>query len=593
MSCPSCGTLIVASAFFGHYQGVRRLASGGLGDVIEAVDSVTGRKVAIKTLRNQIFGNPQFVAQFAREAAILANLAHPNIAEVYEFFQLGGALFLAMEYVEGGSLLDRIRLHGRVPERDLLRIGIDVVRGLTAALAKGVLHRDVKPANILFDAYGRAKLVDFGLAMSVGESVAGMGGQWGSPYYVPPERLDGDPEDFLGDMYSLGVTLFHAAAGRTPFQATSASVMAWKHLKSQHVSAKTFAAHLSDGTVTLINRCKARRPADRFPNYFELLDALESAEKRLIFARPGKATTQDLMGAARESAWSLRWVGIATVTMLLIAGGILALTSHSRGPDFDDPLAATANPGPSGTGTDAPSHDAVENAALAVGLLGHWKLDEGLGARTTQARDATGNGRHATLTQMSPALCWDDGALHFNACGFVQCPPLDVAPSPKGSFSVAFWIKFDDVGDGTPAVVSNNNASWHAKGWYICANEPRSIGMYLWTMDKPSDGDSPPTGMGSWTSPLEPGVWTHIAYVVDRENGVLDRYRNGQLESSSDIPIGFGDVDTPFGPRIGSPSLKAQMRDVRLYARPLRRNEAGDLSTQTAPSKHPSPAKVP
>lgn len=354
MACPACGTPVPETALLGQYQVVRRLDTGGLGDVFEAIDSVISRTVAIKTLRHGLFRDPGFIAQFAREADVLGALAHPNIAGIFEFFPCRGTHCLVMEFLPKGNLLSQIRQHGPLSESDLLRVGMDAVRGLAAALEKGLLHRDVKPANILFDAQGRAKLADFGLSVPLEQALAMTGPAWGSPYYIPPERIEGRPEDFRGDMYSLGVTLFHAAAGRTPFQATSASVMAWKHLKAQHVSVKTFARHLSEPTSSLINRCMERRPEDRFRTYFELLDALESARKELVFAPPTpKPPPPDLIGASGASAWTFRWLGAGAISAVLIAGIILALRTRDRGFDiydtFAEPAAGSVEPGPAST----------------------------------------------------------------------------------------------------------------------------------------------------------------------------------------------------------------------------------------------------
>ncbi len=373
MSCPNCGTVITEGAFFGRYQAARRIDVGGLGEVMEAIDSVSGRTVAMKTLRHELFQNPAFLSQFEREAITLANLAHPNIVEVYEFFQDRGIHLLAMEYLDHGTLLSRVRQGGPVPERDLLRIGIDAVRGLTAALAKGVLHRDIKPANILFDAHGRAKLVDFGLALPIDEALAATGGNWGSPYYVPPERIENLPEDFRGDIYSLGVTLFHAASGRTPFQATSASAMAWKHLKAQHVSVKTFARHLSEPTAAIINRCMERRPDDRFQSYFDLLDTLESAEKLLVFRPPTRpAPAPDLIGASNESAWALRWAAIGATALALLAGAFTALRFHAGGPDLaapsNEPAAYAQEPTPPPHLPAAPTPASASPGQVAIEL---------------------------------------------------------------------------------------------------------------------------------------------------------------------------------------------------------------------------------
>lgn len=218
--------------------------------------------------------------------------------------------------------------------------------------------------------------------------------------------------------------------------------------------------------------------------------------------------------------------------------------------------------------------DANEVAAVAKGdpgLAVRLKLNDNAGS--TKAWDASGFGHNATLTGMNTSSCWVNGALQFSSAGYVQCPALSSTSMPTGSFSVAFWVKFADSGSGTPALVSNNNAGWLQKGWYVCTNQGRSIGIYLW--------DGTGTGVTSWTtSPLTVGTWTHIAYTVDRQAGVISRYRNGVLEATVSIPSTLGGVDTLFGPRIGSPTLNAMMSDVRVYNRVLAPLEVLDIPFQ-------------
>lgn len=332
MACPSCGLPVAPGALLGRFQLVREISSGGLGSVHEAVDSNTGRLVAIKMLRPGVLGDPSAVARFAQEAQIAGSISHPNIAGVYEFGQEGGSCFLVMELLDHGSLAAKIQA-GRLPERDVLRVGLDVARGLQAASAKGLLHRDVKPGNIVFDPHGRAKLVDFGLAMPLEEVRRGEGGAWGSPYYVPPERLEGVAEDFRSDIYSLGASLFHAAAGRPPFKATSASVAAWKHLKAQRVSVKAFAPHLSEETASVINRCIERRPEDRYGNYFELIEALESALKHAMLSPETAAAPADrVVGPGAHSEWGLRWIAAgALLVAVMAAATFFTLSRRGRG----------------------------------------------------------------------------------------------------------------------------------------------------------------------------------------------------------------------------------------------------------------------
>ncbi len=334
MACPACGMPVAPGALVGHYQLLREVASGGLGSFAEAVDSVAGRLVGIKMLRADLFGRSDFVEQLGREARVAARINHPNVAEVYDFFEQGGTHFLVMEYLDHGSLATRMK-GGPLGERELLRIALDVTRGLQAASAKGLLHRDVKPANIVFDAHGRAKLVDFGLAMPADEARRGSGSAWGSPYYIPPERLGGEPEDFRGDIYSLGATLFHAAAGRPPFKGDSIVALAAKTLKARKASVKTFAPHLSEETAWIINRCLERAPGARFGSYFELLEALETAQRKALTApEVVPVSAPDVIGAERDMAWSVRWLAIAAAVFLLLGGGAWLALKFRAGRDL-------------------------------------------------------------------------------------------------------------------------------------------------------------------------------------------------------------------------------------------------------------------
>ncbi len=333
MACPTCGMPVAPGSLVGHYQLLREVASGGLGSFAEAVDSVTGRVVGVKMLRPDLFGQAGLVEELGREARVAASINHPNVAEVYDFFEEGGAHFLVMEYLDHGSLATRMK-GGPLGQREVLRIALDVTRGLQAASAKGLLHRDVKPGNIVFDAHGRAKLVDFGLAMPAEEALRGSGSAWGSPYYIPPERLAGEPEDFRGDMYSLGATLFHAAAGRPPFKGESASALAAKHLKAKKASVKAFAPHLSEETAWIINRCLEREPGKRFESYFELIEALETSQRKALTApevAPPRA--EDVIGAERDMAWSLKWLAVTSAVLLVLGGGIWLALKMRQGRD--------------------------------------------------------------------------------------------------------------------------------------------------------------------------------------------------------------------------------------------------------------------
>jgi serine/threonine protein kinase len=190
-----------------------------------------------------------------------------------------------MEYISGGSLDDRIEARHRISEEDALDIGLAVARGLSAAYSRGLIHRDIKPGNILFNPYGTPKLVDFGLSLILGEADRFHGEIWGTPYYLAPEKLLQRQEDFRSDMYSLGATLFHALAGRPPYQEEDADKVALRHLQGAPVSIAMFVPDLSPQTIGVIQRCMERDPDRRFPTYQDLIAQLEDAKRRISLNR--------------------------------------------------------------------------------------------------------------------------------------------------------------------------------------------------------------------------------------------------------------------------------------------------------------------
>mgnify|MGYP003576860938 CR=1 FL=1 len=197
-----------------------------MGAVYRALDQGLSRYVALKLLRKEYNVRPEFVQQFRKEAAITASINHPHVVKVYSTGSDHGLLYITMELVDKGSLDDLMTLQGRIAESQVLDIGVQIAAGLNAALFKGLIHRDIKPGNILFANAQTAKIVDFGLAVLQAEAGKIDGEIWGTPYYVAPEKLDNQPEDFRSDMYSLGGTLFHALAGRPPLEAETASLVA-------------------------------------------------------------------------------------------------------------------------------------------------------------------------------------------------------------------------------------------------------------------------------------------------------------------------------------------------------------------------------
>ncbi|MFM8457885.1 MAG: protein kinase domain-containing protein, partial [Chthoniobacterales bacterium] len=280
--CPHCGGEMRARRIFNNFELVELIGEGGMGSVFKAYDHTLGRMVALKVLRREMSAREDERAKLEQEARVTASVNHPHVVRVYSFGEADGQFYLAMELVEKGSLDDLMGIQTRVSEAQVLDIGVQIAQGLEAAAEKGLIHRDVKPGNILFADAHTAKIVDFGLARVLEDEAEARGEIWGTPYYIAPERLNYEPEDFRSDIYSLDGTLFHAIAGRPPFEAESASLVALKQIKSQPVSLEAFAPDVASETAYVINRMLEKDPENRYADYGELVEHLEFARSKVL-----------------------------------------------------------------------------------------------------------------------------------------------------------------------------------------------------------------------------------------------------------------------------------------------------------------------
>ena len=277
IECPQCGEKFRVERAFDNFVIIETLGVGGMGSVYKARDTRLDRFVALKVLRKELSTDPAEAARLEQEARMTAAVNHPNAIQVYSAGSAHGQIYLVMELVDHGSLDDLMAQQTRVPEVQVLRAGIQVARGLQAAHEKGLIHRDVKPANILFADEQTAKIGDFGLAGAAEQSADGRKEIWGTPYYVAPERLNNEPEDLRSDIYSLGATLFHAIAGKPPMEGETTSASELRELKSHPPDLRAVAPDVSAETARAINRMIAPDPKARFPSYKELIDELVSA----------------------------------------------------------------------------------------------------------------------------------------------------------------------------------------------------------------------------------------------------------------------------------------------------------------------------
>lgn len=271
-----------ATTFFGNYRLERELGHGGMGTVYLAQDTGFHRKVALKILKADLSNDPAFAQKFLEEVEVTAALAHPNIIRVYTLGEQDGRLYLVMEHLDQPSLEEKMEKLGKIPEREVLEIGIGIASALQFAHEEtGLIHRDIKPGNILFGRGDIPKLADFGLAAGARTALGQQDEIWGTPYYVSPERLNRKEEDLRSDIYSLGAALYHILAGRAPFEAETAEEVAQRHLFDRPPPLRSLCPTAQEQTVITLDKCLQKNSEQRWQNYHELLLQLQDARRRL------------------------------------------------------------------------------------------------------------------------------------------------------------------------------------------------------------------------------------------------------------------------------------------------------------------------
>lgn len=275
IECPDCGHIESVPAHFGPFLLLNLIGSGGMGAVYRAQDPVLGRFVAIKVMLQSLGADEKFVADFKREAQAIARLNHPNIVQIYSFGQEKGQPYIVMEFVGGGRLDKMIEGGKSISQLLAMQIGRDISEGLAAAEEAGLLHGDIKPENILFDDRMKAKLVDFGLAGLVKRQDTE--GLWGTPYYVSPEKVLRKKVDIRADIYGLGATLYHALAGRPPFEGNTPVEVIKVRLHNDPIPLHDVVSNIHPTVSRIISRMLAREPARRYPTYLSLISDFKKA----------------------------------------------------------------------------------------------------------------------------------------------------------------------------------------------------------------------------------------------------------------------------------------------------------------------------
>jgi len=263
------------SIFAGRYRLERKLGGGGMADVWLAEDQELGRKVAIKILHDRYANDTQFVERFRREATHAAGLSHPNVVSIFDRGEAGGSYFIVMEYVEGRTLKELIVTRGPCP----VPVAISYVRQVLAALRyahrNGIVHRDIKPHNVLVDHEGRVKVADFGIARAGSSQMTEAGSIIGTAQYLSPEQARGAPVDESSDLYSTGILLFELLTGKVPFTGETPVEIAMKHLSQVPPAPSSIRSEVPHDLDLVVLRALAKEPADRYRSAKEMDRDLE------------------------------------------------------------------------------------------------------------------------------------------------------------------------------------------------------------------------------------------------------------------------------------------------------------------------------
>jgi serine/threonine protein kinase/class 3 adenylate cyclase len=365
-----------------RYVPKRLIGSGGVAEVYLARDRDLGRDVALKMLRQHYTYDEDAVERFEREAKRAASLSHPNLVSVYDLGRAEDGLYcIVMEYIPGGNLKERIREKGPLPPEEAIEIGLHVARGLRVVHDRGIVHRDIKPQNVLLSESGEAKVADFGIARAVAAStVTETGFVVGTAHYLSPEQALGYPATPRSDLYSLGVVLYEMLTGKVPHDAETQVGIVMKHVSGRPLPPKDVNPEVPEALDAVVARLLARDPEDRYRDADELIEDLERvqrdeplamADTQQLEQQPHSPATAPPEFSRDENSQSWRWVPISLILLLL---ALLGGAAYAFGPWETAPEAVV----PHLVGADS-----IEEARELAG--GRFKVVEGSSVEDKEA----------------------------------------------------------------------------------------------------------------------------------------------------------------------------------------------------------------
>jgi tRNA A-37 threonylcarbamoyl transferase component Bud32 len=320
---------MIGTVLSGRYRLEAKLGSGGMSTVYLARDETLDRPVAVKVMHREMSEQPEQLERFRQEARAVAKLSNPNVVSVIDAGEDEGHPYIVFEYVKGETLKQRIARIGALDTQEALAYAIEIAHGLSVAHARQMVHRDIKPQNVLIDEEGRAKLTDFGISRQLEQDgVTATGRVLGTTDYVAPEQAMGRGVDPRSDIYSLGVVLYEMLVGQVPFHADSQVGVAMKHVNEDLPDVQRRRPEVSAAAALVVERATAKNPEERYQTIGEVIDDLETALE-VEAARAGSTTGEatSVLDAVpppkRKLSSRARWSWAAIVALLLVAGGAL------------------------------------------------------------------------------------------------------------------------------------------------------------------------------------------------------------------------------------------------------------------------------
>ncbi|HLH24645.1 MAG TPA: protein kinase [Chloroflexota bacterium] len=349
----------VGSVLLARYKLNARVGAGGMATVYDGEDLLLGRRVAVKIPLPSFASDPAFVARFENEARAAAALAHPNLVGVYDVGEDEGTRFIVMEFVDGETLKDLIRREAPLLPEDLVQVGTQVADALDAAHRRGLVHRDVKPQNILLTPEGRVKLADFGIALALGaESATRTGTVLGTADYLAPEVARGESATPLSDIYALGVVLYEMCTGQLPYEGDSPLAIALQHIEAEPPRPRAWNPQVPAALEAIVLRAMAKAPGERFQTAAALAEALRAfARGEAVEDTAGRPASAP--GAAPDQAATTPWTwgqSLGPSPWAAARPGVPQPTGPTR-PLHATPYATTplpARPPPAATGYASP-----------------------------------------------------------------------------------------------------------------------------------------------------------------------------------------------------------------------------------------------